>query len=53
MSPQVHLQSNTGDHEVMVWVVATGRPVRDMDTIRDLVWAPATQSCTVQVGCCS
>ena len=50
MTPQVHLQSNTGDHEVMVWAVATGRPVRDMDTIRDLVWAPATQSCTVQVG---
>ena len=45
-SDGVHLQSNSADNEVMVWSVATGRPVRDIDAMRDLVWA--TSDCTVQ-----
>ena len=40
------LQSNSQDNEVMVWSVGTGRPVRDIDAIRDIEWASA--HCTVQ-----
>ena len=41
-----HIQTNSADHEVMVWSAAVSRPVRDMDVMRDLEWA--TAACTVQ-----
>ena len=41
-----HIQSNSGEHEVMVWSAAVARPLRDIDLIRDLDWA--TADCTVQ-----
>jgi len=45
-SDGLSIQSNSADHELMVWTVSTGRPVRDIDSIRDMVWS--TSECVVQ-----
>jgi len=42
----VHIQSNSMEFEHMVWHAPTSRPVRDVDTIRDLTWA--SSDCVVQ-----